>query len=266
MVVVRLKLLSVIVPAYKQEKTISKDIGRIERVLNQIRYDYEIVVVVDGRIDKTFENASRRKSAKIKVIGYQHNHGKGYAVRYGIARARGDLVAFIDAGMDIDPNGLSMLLEHLEWYNADIVIGSKRHPVSEVSYPWSRRILSLATQIIAWLLFGLKVRDTQVGLKIFKRKVLEDVFPRLLIKRWAFDTEILAVANRIGYKRIYEAPVKIAHRFSSSVRVFGPNGVWKTLVDALAIFYRLRVLKYYDDKNKRRWRFDPDLNFKINIG
>lgn len=260
-------LLSVVIPAYRQGKTIVKDLRRIRDVLDKIRYDYEIVVVVDGRTDKTFENAKKVKSKKIKVVGYKHNKGKGHAVRYGMARTKGDIVAFIDAGMDLDPNGLSMLLEHFEWYDADIIVGSKRHPVSRVDYPWQRRILSVGYQLLARLLFGLNVRDTQVGMKFFRRKVLEDVLPRLLVKAYAFDIEILAVANRLGYKRLYEAPIHLEWKQEKSII---SKSLWRTLYsmlwDTAAVFYRLKILRYYDDDKKRKWRYDPDLNFKVNIG
>jgi len=259
-------LLSVIVPAYKQEKTIVKDLKRIEDVLKQLRYDYELICVVDGKQDKTYQNARKAKLTKAKVIGYRENRGKGYAVRYGMARTKGDLIAFIDAGMDINPNSLSMLLEHMEWYDADIMVGSKRHPASEVDYPLPRRLLSLATQIVVWVFFGLRVRDTQVGLKVFRRKVIENVLPRLLLKRFAFDIELLAVARSLGHTRIYEAPIKLSHKFLSAVKVFGDNGIWRAFVDTLAVFYRLRLRRYYDDCNKRNWRLDPELNFKVNIG
>ena len=78
--------LSVVIPAYKKEKTIIKDLKAIKVVLDSIRYDYEIVVVVDGRTDKTFEKAKEVKSKKIKVVGYETNKGKGHAVRYGMVR------------------------------------------------------------------------------------------------------------------------------------------------------------------------------------
>jgi len=261
------KILSVIVPAYKQEKTIFKDLQNIQRALEQIRWDYEIIVVVDGMVDKTYENARRIKSSKIKVVGYQTNKGKGYAVRYGMARAKGDLIAFIDAGMDLDPRGLAMALEHFCWYKADIIVGSKRHPVSQVDYPWQRKVISLGYQFLVRILFGLKVRDTQVGLKIFRRKVLEDVLPRLLVKRFAFDIEMLVVAYKLGYKRIYEAPIRLKWILSRSVV---SKSLWKTLFnmlwDTLAVFYRLKILHYYDDVNKRKWRYDPELDFRVNIG
>jgi hypothetical protein len=135
-----------------------------------------------------------------------------------------------------------------------------------VEYPFLRKIYSLGYQILVRLLFGLKLRDTQAGLKIFRRPVLERVLPRLLVKRFAFDVELLAVANRLGFKRIYEAPIKIDPKrftFTSTIR---SKTVWEMLIDTLAVFYRLKILHYYDDGNKRKWRYDPDLNFRVNIG
>ena len=128
------KLISVIVPCYKQEQTIVRDLKRIREVLDKLRYPTELICVVDGKVDQTFEKASRfaKKYNNVKAIGYGTNKGKGYAIRFGMAESHGEIIAFIDAGMDINPNGLSMLLEHMEWYDADIIVGSKRHPAQTV--------------------------------------------------------------------------------------------------------------------------------------
>lgn len=267
----RRKLISVIVPAYKKEKSIVKDLRRIKSVLDKLRYPVEIICVVDGREDKTYEKARTftRKYRNVKTVGYETNRGKGFAVRFGMAQSRGEIIAFIDAGMDVDPNGLSMLLEHFEWYKADIIVGSKRHPVSKVNYPWQRRILSFGYQILVRTLFGLKIKDTQVGIKFFRREVLEKVLPRLLVKTFAFDIEILSVAHHLGYKRIYEAPVDIKLVFGHNSAITSSkfvNIVWLMIKDTLAVFYRLRILNYYSVKNRRKWRFDPELNFRVNVG
>lgn len=261
------QLLSIIIPTYKQEKTIVKDVFKIAKTLGQIRYDYEILVVIDGKnIDKTWEKLSKIKLRKLKVLSYDQNHGKGHAVRYGMARARGHLVAFLDAGMDLNPNGLSMLLEHFEWYNADIIVGSKRHPVSKVNYPLQRKILSWGYQMLCRLLFDLNIRDTQVGMKLFRREVVRDVLPRLLVKQYAFDIEILSVAHRLGYKRIFEAPIEYDwDRERSSVSKTLLQTIFKMLWDTAAVFYRLKILRYYDSQNRRNWQHDPDLTFKLNI-
>lgn len=239
--------LSVIIPAYHQAKTIVRDVAKIEKVLSQIRYPYEIIVVVDGYGDDTYRVAKKIKSGQVKVTVYMKNQGKGHAVRLGMAKANGDYIAFIDSGMELDPNGISMLLEHMEWYDADIIVGSKLHPVSVVNYPLVRRILSRGYQYIIWLLFHLKVRDTQTGMKIFQRKVLEKMLPRLLVKRYAFDLEMLAVAHRLGFTRIYEAPIKLSYNFSDFTHASNIKTVVNILIDTFAIFYRINILKYYDD-------------------
>ncbi len=261
-------LVSIIVPVYKQDKTIVRNLKRIKRILDQLRYKTELICVVDGFIDKSFQKATNfaKKYKNIKVIGYEINHGKGYAVRFGMAHSKGSIVAFIDAGMDINPNGLSMLLEHFEWYKADIIVGSKRHPVSKVNYPWQRRILSIGYQFLVLVLFGLKVRDTQVGMKFFRREVVDKVLPRLLVKTFAFDIEILSVANFLGYNRIYEAPVEISLDFGGT-SVITSQRFKKTVAlmmwDTFAVFYRLRILSYYSDKNRRKWAKDPQLKFRF---
>jgi len=257
-------LLSVIIPAYKQEKTIVKDLNSINSVLKQGKYDYEIICVIDGKVDRTFERAKTIKSPNINIIGYEKNHGKGYAVRYGMAKAKGDLIAFIDSGMDINPNAISMLLEHMKWYNSDVIVGSIRHSASKViGYPFKRKLFSIGYHLLTRFLFGLRITDSQRGIKIFKREVLEKVLPRLMVKTFAFDIEMLSVANHLGFKKIHDGPVEMdARKFKySSIKT---STVWSMFLDTLAIFYRLNILHYYDNKNRRAWICNKDLNMKIN--
>jgi glycosyltransferase involved in cell wall biosynthesis len=259
--------LSLIIPAYKQQRTIQRDLRKIKSIADKIPQTYEIIVVIDGKVDKTKEEAKKLRSPRIKVVGYTHNRGKGYAVRYGMAYATGSVIAFIDAGMDLDPESLLLLIEYLKKEKADIVIGSKLHPLSKVKYPWQRKVMSWGYRSIVRSLFGLSVRDTQVGCKLYKRKVLEDVLPRLLVKTFAFDIEMLAVAHRIGYTRIVEAPIELKYTQWSSIT---NKNFWKIIYymlwDTMAVFYRLRIRHYYDDESKRKWKYDPELNFRINIG
>lgn len=244
-------LLSVIIPAFKQEKTIVKNIQKINQVLNKIRYDYEIIVIVDGNIDKTYKKAKKLKSSKIKVFKFEQNQGKGRAIRFGMQKAKGDYIMFLDAGMEIDPNGISMLMEHLEWYDADIILGSKRHLVSVVKYPLDRKILSVGYYWLVKILFRLKVKDTQAGIKIFRKKVLKKILPLLSIKHYAFDIEILAVANKYNFKRIYEAPIKLEFPFSNITNATTLNAIFITLIDTLRVFYRLNFTNYYKTNSRR---------------
>lgn len=245
------KLLSLVVPAYKQEKTIEKDIKNLDKVLSELPYKYEIVVVVDGYFDKTHDILKKLSSKikKLKVLGYEKNHGKGFAVKYGMLKAKGDIIGFIDAGMDLDPSEISVALDLMDWNKADIIIGSKLHPESRVNYPVWRKILSWGYRTLTHLLFGFSVKDTQVGMKFFRKKVAHDVFSKIIIKRYAFDIEVLTVAYKLGYKKIYESPVKL--NFNNAASIVTSN-FWRVvfwmLWDTAAVFYRLKILKYYDKK------------------
>ena len=104
-------------------------------------------------------------------------------------------------------------------------------------------------------------------MKFFRRKVIEDVLPRLLVKRFAFDIEILVVAYNLGYKRIYEAPVNLNFNIHDSlVSKNLIRTLMRTFWDSLAVFYRLRIAHFYDNQNKRKWKYDPELKFQVNVG
>lgn len=242
--------LSIVVPAYKQGKTIKRNLNHIIQVLDTTRYTYEIICVIDGHVDNTLSEIKEVKSSRIKRISYEKNQGKGYAVKEGMSSATGDIVGFLDAGLELDPKGLLMGLEHLNWYSADIIVGSKRHPVSIVNYPQSRRVISFGYQILVRILFNLKIRDTQVGLKLFRRKVLHKILPKLLVKEYAFDIEMLALAQYFGFKKIYESPVEIHYDFKDLTHASTFKSIFHMLWDTLAVFYRLRIMHYYDDSNE----------------
>lgn len=259
---------SLIIPVYKQAGSIKKDVEDVISVLETAKVNFEIVPVIDGMLDNSFQEAKKVKDARVRVVGYKTNHGKGYAVRFGFSQATGDVIGFKDGGRDLKPEALPLMIAQFEFQHADIVIGSKRHPDSKVEYPFSRKVLSWVYQKFTKLLFGLDVRDTQVGMKIYRRKVLEDVLPRLLVKQFAFDIEMLAVAYHLGYRKIYEAPIEIDFFSAKSSIVWNKliRIVLNMLKDTLAVYYRLYILRYYDDASKRKWRFDPELNFRINTG
>lgn len=242
-----INLLSVVIPAYKQGKTIVRDIDNLYSALTSLPYKFEIIVVVDGYFDDTFKNAKGVNKNNVRVFGYEKNQGKGHAVRYGMLKAKGDVIGFIDAGMDISPTGISILLDSMLWKDADIVVGSKLHPESKrINYPVFRKILSWGYRALTHAIFGFNIRDTQVGLKFFKREVVEKVFPKLLVKTFAFDVEILAVASSFGYTKIYEGPVELNFNGGSSIN---SKTFWSIILlmlwDTMAVFYRLRIRNFY---------------------
>jgi glycosyltransferase involved in cell wall biosynthesis len=177
------------------------------------------------------------------VLHYERNQGKGYALRTGLARSNGRFVAFIDSDGELDPSDLVRFLTLMRMYRADIVVGSKRHPLSDVSYPWTRRVMSIGYHRIVRLLFGIRVVDTQTGIKLVRREALAEVLPRLVEKRYAFDLELIVALRRAGHRRMLEAPVTIRHEFSSTISGRAVLGVAR---DTLAVWYRCYVLRQYD--------------------
>lgn len=212
--------------------------------------DYEIIVVNDGSTDNSFAEALRFKifngnSYKVKLYNYTKNIGKGFALRYGFSKSKGDPVIFLDGDMDIDTIQIVKALQLFWRTQPDMVIASKYHPRSRIYYPLNRYLYSLGLKSIIRLLFNLSISDTQVGLKVFRREVLSTIFPRLIIKRFAVDLELLVVANMTGFTKITEMPVIIKHTSAnlSSINLWAVKNFCQ---DIAAIFYRKQMLHYYD--------------------
>jgi glycosyltransferase involved in cell wall biosynthesis len=241
-------LLTVVVPVYNGGEEIVDNVTAIRTEVGKGLGGeaLELIVVSDGSIDGTAERLLESRSEDTRVIHYDRNLGKGYAVKAGALAARGDWVALVDADLDLDPASVPEYLAVAIRDGLDFAIGSKRHPDSVVEYPRSRRIASWLYQQLNRILFRLDVRDTQVGLKVFSRDVVDEIVPLLLVKQFAFDLELLAVASALGRGRIEELPVRLTYRFSGSA--LRSAAVLRALWDTAAIFYRLRILRTYQRK------------------
>ena len=243
--------LSIVVPVYNGGDEIVDNLAVIRRDAggDLPPEDVELIVVSDGSIDGTTERLIEGQSdVDMHVLHYDRNFGKGYAVKLGAIEASGTWIALVDADLDLDPSLIPIYLETVQRERLDFAIGSKRHPDSAVIYPRSRRVASWAYQQLNRVLFQLDVRDTQVGLKVFSRDVAEDIVPLLLVKQFAFDLELLAVARAFGYRRVRELPVRLDYRFTGSeVR---SKTVARALWDTAAVFYRLRILRTYQRRRR----------------
>ena len=167
------------------------------------------------------------------------------ALRTGFDYSSGNTIVFLDADLDIPPAQILNLVHVLEAGPYDIVITSKHHPNSKLNYPWFRKVASWGYYFIIKFLFNLPVRDTQTGLKVFRRTVLESVFHRLLVKKFAYDIELLATSVRLGYK-VFEIPVILDFKRNMKWGRIKFKDVANLFIDTLAIFYRLKILKYHD--------------------
>ena len=239
------KKISVIIPAYNEEKIIVNTINETKRELESLNYAYEIIVVDDGSIDKTFENVKNNFSFekdRVRMEGYNPNSGKGNALKFGTGLNEGDYVLFMDADLDLHPRQLGLFLDKMEKTNADAVIGSKKAKNSKVIYSFKRRFLSNGYYYFIKILFGLPVRDTQTGFKLFKREALKECINNVFVKRYAFDLELLIVLHKKGYK-IVECPVEVTQ--SRSAGRIGQKDVFSVFRDTVTIFNRLHFKKSY---------------------
>ena len=235
--------LSLVLPAYNAARDIEANVREILAALEALGRPFELIVVCDGSTDGTAEAAGRVDDERVRVLRYETNVGKGHAICHGIVEARGRYIGWLDSDLDIHPEVVVRAVEEIDRGGSDAVVGSKRHPDSAVSYPLQRRIYSAGFQLLIRILFRFNVRDTQVGAKVFRRELLDTVTPLLLVKRYAFDIEVLAVGAEFGFDRVAEIPVRLEYRFSGTG--INQQAVRKMLWDTIAVAYRIHLRHWY---------------------
>ncbi len=224
--------LSIIMPCYKGEKFIENSIITVEKVVSEFCKSFEIILVVDGFVDKTYDIAKNLENEfdNLKVVGYEKNRGKGYAIKYGLKFVEGKYVALLDSDLDYHPKALKWFLEKIKNDNADIVIGNRRDKNSVFEYPPLRKFLSYCFNVYVNLMFPeLKLKDTQAGIKMFKHDVIKDLFNNIYdfksFNGYSFDVCILVLARKRGYKITY-APCIYNQKFTG---IKGSIGLIKTI-------------------------------------
>jgi dolichyl-phosphate beta-glucosyltransferase len=230
--------LSVIIPAYNEQQRLPQHLGHILAYLREHYPAFELIVVDDGSRDQTAAavGAVLAGEPRARVLAYQPNRGKGYAIRHGVLASRGERVIFLDADLSTPIEEIPRALERLE--QADIVIGSRDLPNSniKVQQPLFRR---LASEIFKWarfLMVGLwRLSDTQCGFKAYRGPVARRLFGLAQVDRFMFDVEILYLADRAGL-RIVEMPVQWNDAPGSKVRF------WQGLRDMVRDLWRIRRL------------------------
>lgn len=240
---------SIVVPYYNPGARLRSTVEHMVRVLDASGMSFEIITVSDGSTDGSPFTLEGFPETVVRRMEFATNAGKGHALRAGLGQGRGRYLGFIDADGDISPEFLAPFVTIMRTEEPDIIIGSKRHPWSRVHYPPLRRLYSWGYQNLIHLLFRLKVRDTQVGIKLVDRRVIADVLPLLRESRFALDLELLVLAHRLGYTKIVEAPVRIDERFGSTISL---KAVWRLLVDTLGLFVRYSVRHEYDEALRAR--------------
>lgn len=236
--------LSVIIPAYNEEKRLPKTLKDINEYLKRQNYSYEIIVVSDGSKDRTCEIVEELKSKidNLKLICEKVNRGKGYGVKIGMIQAKGKYRLFTDADNSTPLNQIEKFWPEFE-KGADIVIGSRdlKGAILDPPQPLFRRFVGECFKYFRKIIVGLwEIEDTQCGFKCFKAEAAEKIFPKCKIERFAFDPEILIIAKKLGYK-IKEVPVYWKNDPKSKVKL---KSMIKMGIDLLKIRWNLITKKY----------------------
>lgn len=253
--------LSIVVPVFNEASRLTENLDKLIDEVEGYFPNFEVIVVSDGSTDDTNLKLYSFRHPDVRPVVIAKNEGKGAAVRAGFAHATGDYILFIDGGMEIHPREIRIFMGLMSLYDVDIVIGSKRHPQSRIDYPWYRRTLSYIFQKLVHALFHIDVTDTQVGIKLFRRPVVEAIYPHLEINRYGFDLELLSLAKIFGFGNVLEAPIRMDYFVANErgvarefLHVFKVG--FSLLKDTWQLYLRIRAIResnpiQVDDQQRR---------------
>lgn len=253
--------LSVVVPAYNEERRLPGNLKKILDFLRSQPYGFEVIVVDDGSSDKTVESCRHiaDNDPSVRIIENEH-YGKGYTVRTGMLAAKGEIVLFTDADLSVPISDIDLLLPCFE-EGYDVVFGSREGGGAEqrVEEPFYRHLMGRVFNTLVQLLAVRDVEDTQCGFKAMRYEVAQHIFPRLLIHDGskgpidhpmvtAFDVELLFLAQKAGYK-LKEVPVKWYYGTESKVNPL--SDAWRNFKDVIRVRWNDLRGRYKDLKHKK---------------
>lgn len=214
---------SIIIPAYNEEKRIAHTLRAYDDFLKNMPLEYEILVVVNGTTDATMQIVRSLQSSMPHLLAINSiEGGKGLAITRGFKDAlqrKNDLIGFVDADMATSPQAYYQLIQQIDGY--DGIIASRYMPGASVTPPrplikrWGSKIFF---ETLTKLLLGINYYDTQCGAKLFKRTTVEKIVPFLSVPQWAFDIELLYLCKRFNF-RIKEEPTIWHDQAGSKLRM-----------------------------------------------
>ncbi len=240
-------MLSIIMPAYNEEKLIYNSIMTTLDVVQQFTEKLELIVVNDGSTDNTKNEILKAKEndKRVKIVSSKKNHGKGRAIISGLTETTGEYIAFLDADLELFPDQLEGYLHVMKAKNYDVVIGCKFHKDSQLKYPFKRKVMSIGYYLMLRVLFHLNVKDTQTGIKLFKASALKPVAHLIRTSGFAYDVELLVALNRRGFT-IKQMPVHVVYVRKKDSKRIVLKDIVKAFKDTWLIFGRTYIKHYYD--------------------
>lgn len=238
--------ISLVIPTYKKRNVVIDQLERLYGYLSRVNPDFELIFVIDGYIDDTKSLLEKyikeNKLKNVKVLGYKENRGKGYAVRYGLKHANGDIVGFTDADRDILIKTYDKAIKEIKREYVDVVIPSKFHDDSNVEMTLGREVLSYGLVYLNKILLRLptNISDIGCGLKLFRKDVAERVFKNLKVNGFAFDSEIINEINKQGWS-ISVVPLFLAKNRDESTSANLKNA-FRMVIDIFKISLKNNLL------------------------
>ena len=211
--------LSVIVPAFNEEKEIHASLSAIEQALKGLGLSYEIIAVDDGSRDGTLAELRAAASGTVKIFSYLPNRGKGFAVRHGMLNSHGRYRLFMDVDLSTSLDAIAEFLQIMRAGNYDVLIAERKSRAQQqkIPQPWLRRFLGNGFIKLSSVCVGRDFKDFTCGFKMFNQKAVEALFPRQRVFDWSFDTELLAIALAQNL-RVGEVAVDWSHHQESTVQ------------------------------------------------
>jgi len=234
--------LSVIIPAFNEAKRLPLFLDEVIAYCANSKKICEVIVVDDGSNDETFKIAMcyKGKFQNLSILKLERNRGKGYAVKEGILKAKGDICVYIDADGSVSPKEIEKNAHYILKEGYDIFVGSRvlksKNQILKVRR--HRKFIGMAFNFFVQTFLFKHIRDTQCGFKMFKKEVAQSLFGKCYLTRFGFDMEILYLANKMGY-RIKEGPVSWSHVSGSKVNLF---------IDPVAMFFNIFQIKIWHSK------------------
>lgn len=207
---------SIVIPCHNEASRIDGLLGRVQRAFAGL--PYECLVVIDGCTDdsEAVVRAVAISMTNIRILTNERRLGKGGAIKRGMLETRGEYVGFIDGDDEIDPKFLRESLELVSSGKADIVVGNRHAAGGAYHTTALRHLTSCIYQAIIWMLFALKVHDSQAGVKAFDRRIAHKLFAASTVEGYAFDIDILSRAHWLKC-RIEELPIEQQFKGTSTI-------------------------------------------------
>ena len=216
--------LSLIIPLYNEANRLNESLKIIKRFLSK-KKNSELIFVNDGstdQSDKIIKNfISRFKKKKlIKYVCYKKNIGKGFAIKKGVLKSKKKWILICDLDMSVKPDQVDIWgKKKFISKNKVAYFASRKHFSSEIKTSFVRRLLGFFFNIVIYLLFDIKIKDTQCGFKLFNKNYAKSVFKKINSYRFSFDVELVLLLNEKKIE-IKELPTTWVHKNGSKLNIF----------------------------------------------